>query len=59
LVTSQDNKLVRVKFGKFDLYGRPLVDLFVTLDNNEVHINELMVREGHGRKYDGHNKEEW
>jgi len=47
--------LVTLKCGKFDKYGRILVEIYV----NNICINEKMIEEGHGRLYDGGHKDEW
>ena len=47
--------LVTLKCGKFDKYGRILVEIYV----NNICINEKMIEEGHGRPYDGGLKNEW
>lgn len=60
LVSSGISKLVKIKFGKNDLYGRPLIDLYITnIDGLDVHINPLMIFEGHGKPYNGKKKDEW
>lgn len=55
LCKSSVDNLVKIKFGKFDLYGRPLVDIYV----KEMHINSVMLQEGHGNPYNGKKKLEW
>jgi len=53
LVMNADNsKLVNIKLGKFDKYGRPLVVIFVDGEN----INMKMANEGHAVLYDGGTK---
>jgi endonuclease YncB( thermonuclease family) len=47
------NKIVTLKCGKFDKYGRLLGTVF---DKN-ININEWMIASGHGWKYNGGNKE--
>lgn len=55
-----DKKII-VRFGPFDKYGRPLVDVYliedennITLDNAfKVHINAEMITKGHGKPYMG------
>lgn len=50
-----DVDLVTIHLGKNDMYGRPLVDVYV---NNE-HINSKMISERYGKPYDGGTKTEW
>jgi endonuclease YncB( thermonuclease family) len=50
-----DTKLVLIHLGKNDMYGRPLIDVYV---NNE-NINTKMISEGYGKAYDGGKKTEW
>jgi micrococcal nuclease len=47
--------LVVIHFGKNDLYGRPLVDVYA----DGKHVNAIMLDEGHGKPYLGGTKEEW
>lgn len=56
---SDESGLVKVKFGKFDLYGRPLVDIFVLKDGKDLHINQIMISENFGKIYNGGKKSEW
>lgn len=48
------NKSIKVKFLHNDLYGRPLVYLY--LDN--VCINDLMIENGYAKKYNGGTKDD-
>jgi endonuclease YncB( thermonuclease family) len=57
LLTKNSNGLIRVKCYKFDKYGRILVDIWNDVD--EKSVNDIMVEEGHGKKYDGGKKELW
>ena len=43
---------MNVQCGKFDKYGRLLVDLF----DGDLHINQEMIKNGHGYKYIGGTK---
>ena len=40
-------------------YGRVLATLFVWGNDGRVNVNELLVREGHARYYDGGAREPW
>ena len=51
LVTTQ-SKLVQIRCGAFDKYGRVLV----TIIANGLNVNEAMIREGHGYEYHGGTK---
>jgi len=48
-----NDSIVFAEFEKFDKYGRPLVTLF---NSNSVNVNEIMVMNNHGYKYDGGTK---
>lgn len=47
-------KIVIVRFGKFDKYGRPLVN--ITLPDTMLDVNKEMVGSGHAREYYGSGK---
>ena len=49
-------KILRCKFGKADKYGRHLVTLY---DDYGTNINELLILEGHAKRYNGGKKEAW
>lgn len=54
-----DKQLVFAKCGKFDKYGRLLVDLYLNMNsvtNGDDSVNEIMVKEGHGYEYHGGTK---
>jgi micrococcal nuclease len=40
-------------------YGRVLATLFVLVGGDRVNVNELLVKEGHARLYDGGRREPW
>lgn len=42
-------KIVQLKLGPHDKYGRVLIDIYL----NDLHINHEMVRLGYGKPYDG------
>ena len=46
--------LVEVQCGEFDKYGRILVTVFNGVD--DISINDIMMKEGHGLPYDGGKK---
>lgn len=43
------NKIVTLRLGKHDKYGRVLVDMYL----DGLHINKHMIEKGHGVYYDG------
>lgn len=51
LLTMHHTKMVFVKCYKFEKYGRLLVELWNNVDGES--INQIMIREGHGKSYDG------
>jgi len=57
LLSAHPTKTVFAKCGKFDKYGRLLVELWNDIDTES--INEIMVKEGHGKPYDGRKKISW
>ena len=44
------NQIVRLDLGSFDKYGRILVHVYL---HNGFHVNDEMLRSGHGKSYDG------
>jgi len=57
LVTKHPDAVVKMDCSDFDKYGRLLVILWNGVD--EKSINEMMIEEGHGKKYDGGKKDSW
>jgi endonuclease YncB( thermonuclease family) len=57
LVNKHPDRIVKMDCSDFDKYGRLLVTLWNGVD--EKSINEIMLEEGHGKKYDGGKKESW
>jgi len=57
LLTMHDTKMVFVRCHKFDKYGRLLVELWNDVDGES--INKIMIKEGHGKPYDGGKKPLW
>ena len=56
-----EDAIVQMKCLEFDKYGRILTYLYPLngdLQNDES-INSIMIREGHGKSYDGGTKDEW
>ena len=49
---SENKKLVYIKFGKFDKYGRVLGTLYSN-ENEETSINQLLISENHAVAYSG------
>ncbi len=55
------DSIVKIKCLEFDKYGR-ILGYFYTLDNDINHdesVNSIMIRENHGKAYDGGTKESW
>lgn len=57
LLNKHPSGLVKIECLEFDKYGRLLVNIWNHID--EESINDLMIKEGHGKKYLGGKKEEW
>ena len=55
LLSSNASGLVRVVCGDFDKYGRVLGTVYNDVDADS--INAIMIREGHGKEYDGGKKD--
>jgi micrococcal nuclease len=53
------NKIVLLHCGKWDKYGRLLGTIFTSVNSTNVNINELMIKNGFGYKYDGGTKKEF
>jgi micrococcal nuclease len=49
-------KIVDIKCGDFDKYGRLLISIFI---ENDINISDLMISEGYAKSYFGGTKEEW
>jgi len=50
-------KIVKLRFGKMDLYGRPLTEMYLYPDNQAVHT--LMITGGYGKPYEGSGAKDW
>lgn len=57
LLTKHETKMIKVKCGDFDKYGRLLIEIWNMVDIES--INEIMIKEGHGKSYDGGTKDKW
>ena len=57
LVTANPSGLCVIECGIFDKYGRILVTVYNGI--NKESINELMIKEGHGKPYEGGTKDAW
>ena len=57
LLNKSPEGIIKFDCHEFDKYGRLLVEIWNQID--EKSINEIMVEEGHGKKYDGGKKESW
>jgi micrococcal nuclease len=55
------NKVVRVKCGVFEKYGRLLIEIYIPLDNDsdEICVNEWMISNGYAHRYNGGTKGKW
>ena len=49
------NKIIKIKCGKFDKYGRLLGEIYIN-KNDKKSINQIMIDEGHGYAYEGGTK---
>lgn len=52
---NNDTHIIKVIFGDFDKYGRPLCIIY----KNNININDLMIHNKYAKKYDGGKKESW
>ena len=57
LLNKHHTKLIKVECLEFDKYGRLLINAWNMIDSKS--INEIMIEEGYGKKYDGGTKEKW
>jgi len=55
LLLAHTSGLILVECHGFDKYGRILVTIYNNVD--EISVNEIMILEGHGKKYDGGTKD--
>ena len=57
LLNKHETKLIKIQCFEFDKYGRLLVNIWNMVD--EKSINDIMIEEGHAKKYDGGKKDKW
>ena len=57
-VMNTPDQLIFIKCKKFDKYGRLLADIFQNMSDT-VSVNDLMVQNGHGYRYNGGTKKEF
>jgi endonuclease YncB( thermonuclease family) len=55
LISKHETKLIKIECFDFDKYGRLLVNVFNLVDKESV--NDIMVKEGFGKLYDGGKKD--
>ena len=51
-ILNKNTRIIKIKTYEWDKYGRLLADFYY----NNVNLNELMIKEGHGYSYDGGTK---
>ena len=54
-----DQKVIKIKCGEWDKYGRLLGTLIIKrngLCSSNINVNELMIKEGHAKAYFGGTK---
>ena len=54
-LVKNENQLVYIKCGEFDKYGRLLGTLYINKNDN-VSVNDMMIKNGHGYNYFGGTK---
>ena len=57
LLQKSPDGLIKIECLAFEKYGRILVNVYNNVDHDS--LNTIMVREGHGKAYDGGHKGEW
>jgi endonuclease YncB( thermonuclease family) len=57
LTLAHPSGLCLIECGNFDKYGRILVTVYNGI--NTESINDIMIKEGHGKPYDGGTKDSW
>lgn len=53
------DKIVTVKCGEFDKYGRLLAEIYTSDDNEDCSVNDWLVEKGYAFYYDGGTKQCW
>jgi micrococcal nuclease len=54
------NKIVKIKCGEFDKYGRLLVEIMLIQNGKpDTNVNDWLVTNGYANKYEGGTKEKW
>lgn len=48
-------KVVEIRCGDFDKYGRLLVTIYL----DEINVNDLLIKDGYAVAYDGGKKQKW
>ena len=52
---NKNTYMIEVLFGDFDKYGRPLAIIY----KDNININEMLVKDGYAKEYDGGTKDAW
>lgn len=52
---NKDTHMIEVLFGDFDKYGRPLAIIY----KDNININEMLVKDGYAKEYNGGTKDDW
>ena len=55
----QNNKLIKVKCGEFDKYGRLLIKMYDLDTNEEISFNQILINEEYAKEYFGKTKEQF
>ena len=55
LLFKHPTKLIKIECFNFDKYGRLLINFWNMVDKES--INDIMIKEGHGKPYDGGKKD--
>ncbi len=56
-ICSKNSKIIRIKCGEFDKYGRLLVELYT--DSSNISINDLLINKKLAVRYEGGTKEKF
>jgi micrococcal nuclease len=52
-----DGKIVKVKCGDFDKYGRLLVEIFIP--DKDIYVDKWLITNNYAKMYEGGKKEKW